>query len=168
MQLSRALNDYLDELGMKQADVCRASGMSDAHVSQIFSGKIKDPNASVVYKIARAMDISVDALLSRANSYDEESAASSRFRFKEVRLRHGKKQAEVARALGIGISAYSMMESGQREVNGSKLVKLSRFYGCSVDELLGTGAWADHDARDRRGGARDANQTEGSSGSRWL
>ncbi len=71
MQLSRALNDYLDELGLKQADICRASGMSDAHVSQIFSGKIKDPKASVVYKIARAMGVSVDELLDRAESYDE-------------------------------------------------------------------------------------------------
>lgn len=71
MQLSRALNDYLEELDMKQADVCRASGMSDAHVSQIFSGKIKDPKASVIYKIAHAMGISVDALLDRAESYSE-------------------------------------------------------------------------------------------------
>lgn len=71
MQLSRALNDYLEELGMKQADVCRASGMSDAHVSQIFSGKIKDPKVSVIYKIAHAMGISVDALLDRAKSYSE-------------------------------------------------------------------------------------------------
>lgn len=72
MQLSRALNEYLEELDMKQADVCRASGMSDAHVSQIFSGKIKDPKASVIYKIAHAMGISVDALLDRAESYSEE------------------------------------------------------------------------------------------------
>lgn len=72
MQLSHALNDYLEELDMKQADVCRASGMSDAHVSQIFSGKIKDPKASVIYKIAHAMGISVDALLDRAESYSEE------------------------------------------------------------------------------------------------
>nr|DAV64152.1 MAG TPA: Helix-turn-helix XRE-family like protein [Bacteriophage sp.] len=72
MQLSRALNDYLEELDMKQADVCRASGMSDAHVSQIFSGKIKDPKASVIYKIAHAMGISVDALLDRAESYIED------------------------------------------------------------------------------------------------
>lgn len=72
MQLSRALNDYLEELDMKQADVCRASGMSDAHVSQIFSGKIKDPKTSVIYKIAHAMGISVDALLDRAESYSED------------------------------------------------------------------------------------------------
>ena len=26
----------------------------------------------------------------------------------------------------------------QREINGSKLIKLAKFYGCSADELLGT------------------------------
>ena len=69
MQLSRALIDYLGERGMKQ--VCRASGLSDAHVSQIFSGKIKDPKASIVYKIAHAMGITVDELLERAESYED-------------------------------------------------------------------------------------------------
>ena len=135
---------------MKQTDVCRVSGLSDAHVSQIFSGKIKEPNVSVVYKIARAMGITVDALLGRANSYDEENATGGQFRFAEVRLKHGKKQAEVASVLGIGTPAYSMIESGQREINASKLVKLARFYGCSADELLGTGDWETYNVRDRQ------------------
>ncbi len=56
---------------MKQADVCRASGISDAHVPQIISGKIKDPKASIVYKLTHAMSVSADALLNRAESYDE-------------------------------------------------------------------------------------------------
>ena len=72
MQLSRALNDYLSELGVKPADICRASGLSDAHVSQIFSGKIKDPKASSVYKIAHAMGITVDELLERSESYKDD------------------------------------------------------------------------------------------------
>lgn len=59
-------------------------------------------------------------------------------RLKQVRVEHGYKQAEIAAVLGIGQSAYSMMESGQREINGEKLVKLARFYDCSTDELLGS------------------------------
>ena len=65
----------------------------------------------------------------------------TQFRLKETRLKYGKKQPEVAAVLGIGVPAYSMMESGQREINGSKLIKLARYYECSVDELLGTGPW---------------------------
>jgi len=65
----------------------------------------------------------------------------TQFRLKETRLKYGKKQPEVAAVLGIGVPAYSMMESGQREINGSKLIKLARYYECSVDELLGTRPW---------------------------
>ncbi len=71
----------------------------------------------------------------------------AQFRLKETRLKHGRKQPEVAAVLGIGVPAYSMMESGQREINGSKLVKLAKYYECSVDELLGTGAWEHTDER---------------------
>ena len=70
---------------------------------------------------------------------------SIQFRLRETKLKHGKKQPEVAAVLGIGVPAYSMMESGQREINGSKLVKLAKYYGCSVDELLGTGNWENVD-----------------------
>lgn len=59
-------------------------------------------------------------------------------RLREVRLEHGKKQSEIAELLGIVPSAYSMMETGQREINSSKLITLAKYYGCSTDELLGT------------------------------
>ena len=62
-------------------------------------------------------------------------------RLKATRLKYGKKQAEIAEVLGIGVSAYSMMESGQREINSSRLIALSKFYGCTTDELLGSWAY---------------------------
>lgn len=46
--------------------------MSDAYASRIISGKIKGPKTSIVYKLAHAMGISIDALLDRAESYDED------------------------------------------------------------------------------------------------
>lgn len=70
MQLARALNEVAASKGMRQADICRATGLADAHVSQIFSGKIKDPKASIVYKIAHAMGVTVDEVLELADSYD--------------------------------------------------------------------------------------------------
>lgn len=72
MQLSRALKEIAASNGIKQADVCRSTGLSDAHVSQLFSGKIRDPKASVVYKVAHAMGVTVDELLELADSYDEQ------------------------------------------------------------------------------------------------
>lgn len=71
MQLSRALKETAASKGIKQADICRSTGLSDAHISQIFSGKIRDPKASVIYKIAHAMDITVDELIELADSYGD-------------------------------------------------------------------------------------------------
>lgn len=71
MQLSKALKTIAASKGIKQADICRSTGMSDAHISQIFSGKIRDPKASVIYKIAHSMDVTVDELIELAESYDE-------------------------------------------------------------------------------------------------
>lgn len=71
MQLARALNEVATSKGMRQADICRKTGLSDARVSQIFSGKIKDPKASIVYKIAHALGVSVDEVLELADSYDD-------------------------------------------------------------------------------------------------
>ena len=62
-------------------------------------------------------------------------------RLREVRLQRGEKQSDIAEVLGIGVPAYSMIESGQREINSSKLVKLANYYQCSTDELLGTWYW---------------------------
>lgn len=70
MQLNQALREIADDKGIRQADICRATGLSDAHVSQLFSGKIRDPKASVIYKIARAMGVTVDDLLDLADSYE--------------------------------------------------------------------------------------------------
>lgn len=71
MQLARALNEITASKGMRQADICRKTGLSDAHVSQIFSGKIKDPKASILYKIAHALGVTVDEVLELADRFDE-------------------------------------------------------------------------------------------------
>jgi transcriptional regulator with XRE-family HTH domain len=52
----------LDMKGMTQADLARKSGLSTAVVSQIVSGKTKDPRLSNVVMIANALGVSLDYL----------------------------------------------------------------------------------------------------------
>ena len=59
-------------------------------------------------------------------------------RLKAVREKHGYKQPKIAEVIGVSVPTYSLMESGKREINSEKLRKLSSFYRCSIDELLGT------------------------------
>lgn len=47
---------------MNQAALCRATGMGSSKVSQILTGKTKDPRIGAVLAIADALDVSIDYL----------------------------------------------------------------------------------------------------------
>lgn len=56
----------LEQSGKTQADVARETGLSTAVVSQIFSGKTKDPHLSKIVPIIKAIDGSMDELIEYA------------------------------------------------------------------------------------------------------
>lgn len=51
-------------------------------------------------------------------------------------LRGDRRQAEIASALGIGNSSYTMYENDQREPNYKTLVAIADYYGVTTDYLL--------------------------------
>lgn len=55
---------------------------------------------------------------------------------KRARVRMGKSQIEVAKAVGISNAALSNYETGYREPDLDTLCALSRYYGLTLDELL--------------------------------
>ena len=63
MQLHERLSELLEEKGVSQADVCRETGLSSALVSQVFSGKTKDPRMSTVISICEYFVISLADLM---------------------------------------------------------------------------------------------------------
>ena len=56
---------------------------------------------------------------------------------KELRLRSGLKQTELADKLGIAISAYQKYEREERNTPAPVLIELSKMYGVSLEYLLG-------------------------------
>lgn len=60
MEYGKALRTVLRELGLSQADLARRMHTSTAYVSQLCSGKIKEPSLSRAYEIADALGVSVD------------------------------------------------------------------------------------------------------------
>lgn len=61
--LGKKLTKVMESKGMSQADVCRITGFSTAVVSQVFSGKTKDPRLSTILPICAALGTSIDELL---------------------------------------------------------------------------------------------------------
>lgn len=107
------LNEILEKREMKQADLCRLSGLSSAQVTYLISGRTKDPSLTTATKVANALDVSLDYLAGRdgyapkpfpADEFpgetlttDEESLVST---FRSVTV-HGKK-AMLTNAKAVG------------------------------------------------------------------
>lgn len=60
MEYGKALRTILRDLDVKQADLARRMGTSTAYVSQLCSGKIKEPTLTKAYEIADALGVSVN------------------------------------------------------------------------------------------------------------
>lgn len=58
-------------------------------------------------------------------------------RLKELRLKSGKKQSEIAELLGVTPAALSYYETGKRALDADAIVKLSDLFGVSADYFLG-------------------------------
>ena len=58
-------------------------------------------------------------------------------RLKDLREDHDYTQQQVAAAIGITQRKYSYIETGMQQLTAEVLVPLARFYGVSVDYLLG-------------------------------
>lgn len=63
MEYGKALRTILRELDVTQADLARRMGTSTAYVSQLCSGKIKEPTLSKAYDIADALGVSIDRFI---------------------------------------------------------------------------------------------------------
>lgn len=58
-------------------------------------------------------------------------------RLKDLREDHDYTQQQIADAIGITQRKYSYIETGVQQLTAEVLVPLARFYGVSVDYLLG-------------------------------
>ena len=55
---------------------------------------------------------------------------------KLIELRGNRSQEEVAKALGISVSALSMYEQGNRIPRDEIKIRMAKYYGISIDDLF--------------------------------
>ena len=58
-------------------------------------------------------------------------------RIRDLREDHDLNQTQIAKMLGMSQTGYSKYETGENDIPTVVLIKLARFYGTSVDYLLG-------------------------------
>lgn len=59
------------------------------------------------------------------------------YRIRGLREDRDLSQAQIAKVIGTTQQHYSKIETGKADINGEKLILLSKFYGVSVDYILG-------------------------------
>ena len=58
-------------------------------------------------------------------------------RIRDLREDRDLNQTQVAKMLGMSQTGYSKYETGENDIPTAILIKLARFYGTSIDYLLG-------------------------------
>ena len=58
-------------------------------------------------------------------------------RIRDMREDRDLNQTQVARMLGMSQTGYSKYETGENDIPTAGLIRLARFYGTSIDYLLG-------------------------------
>ena len=58
-------------------------------------------------------------------------------RIRDLREDSDLNQTQVAKMLGMSQTGYSKYETGENDIPTAVLIKLARFYGTSIDYLLG-------------------------------
>ena len=60
MTFAEALRLAMREHGIKQVDIVRATGLTDAYVSMLVNGKIEDPKFTTAEAVIHALGMSLD------------------------------------------------------------------------------------------------------------
>lgn len=79
-RLGKTLTTARERKGLTLRDVERATGLSNAYLSQIENGRIASPSPKVLHKIAAIYELPYTALMSQAGYPTEESEYDDRLR----------------------------------------------------------------------------------------
>ena len=143
MNIGMALRECAMEHGLRQADICKETGMSSALVSMMFNGRAKDPSAENVWKVTNAIGITFDELMDVANQYDDDgermmiTKRELGRRIANARRMAGMTQEELAKRCGVHSMTVSKWERGTMCPSALELLAISDATETSPDLLLG-------------------------------
>lgn len=58
-------------------------------------------------------------------------------KLKDLRIKNNLTQSDIAKILGVSSRAIGLYENGERDIPTEYLIKLSKYFNCSTDYILG-------------------------------
>lgn len=130
--------------GMNQVILAGRTEVTQGAVSGWLNGAV--PRMDRLKKIAKALDVTVDFLLSdegivEADEPLEEKeedffAGVGRKRLEQARKKCGLSQAELAKAVGYSLGVYQNIEEGRSSMSRGQAVKIANVLGIEVSDLI--------------------------------
>lgn len=118
---------------LSQKQLAMAADLSFSMVSKLESGEQKKPSLDTLNKLADALNVSVCELLTTAQCDINTSLGA---RIKDLRVRGGYTQKDLASLLGVSASTVTKYEIGQLEPSIAMLKNLSTVFDIKVSELV--------------------------------
>ncbi|MCU5977937.1 helix-turn-helix domain-containing protein [Clostridioides difficile] len=126
MDFSTNLRNILEKKQLKQADLCRMTGIQTSLMSDYIKGK-KSPAISNAILIADALNMSLDILVGKDKTSIENIESENSFelneRFKKIREKLALSQSDFGESIGLTKSSISNIENNSRNVT-EKHIKL--------------------------------------------
>lgn len=128
------LKEFRNKSGLTQGEVAEILSIPK-RTYQNYEYEIREPDSRILCKLADLYNTSIDELLDYAPQ--SKAAGIMGNKLASIRELNHRTQSEVAKELGISVEVYKSCEEGSCDIRGTWLVLLSKYYGCTVDELLG-------------------------------
>lgn len=76
MALGKKIRELRDDMGMSQAQLASEGGLSQGYLSQLENDEVRNPSASVIFRLARALHVDPRVLM-QAAGYSSAAGAES-------------------------------------------------------------------------------------------
>jgi transcriptional regulator with XRE-family HTH domain len=117
-EIGRRVTRYRERLGFRQAELAKRAGRSEAYVNRLENGLVRSPKIGDLGVIARALDVTLDALIYGDAPRTEEDILAALAR-----------QPRFALAMASLVKGLQMADADDREFVIGHLESLARRFG---------------------------------------
>lgn len=108
---------------MSGAQLAEAIGAGTRNAVSLWETGARTPQIPTIVALAQALDITTAELIGPPAN------------LAELRARSGLSQKQVAAAIGVAQSRYSILESGRARPSDDQVIKLASAFGCDIAQV---------------------------------
>ena len=138
-KLHESLKGLLEETGITQSQLSAATGISNSNISDFLKG-IHEPSYQALWALLRYFQCSADYLLGLTDIHTDEplcEAVPFSQRLREMLKEKNISQQFLIKNMSLSSSVVYKWLAGISQPSTDALIRLSKFFDCSVDYLIG-------------------------------